>query len=254
MTKRKIIIVLTFFILTSINAQNGSITVYLKDSNVVKIPLEQIDKISFSKKGKIERIVILGSSTAAGKGPSSIDSSWVNRFRRYAEKVNLLNKVINLAVSGYTTYHIMPDGFVPTKKNRPLPSKGHNITKALELNPTSIIINLPSNDAFFKYSVDEQIANYKVILKKAKEQNVPVWITTTQPRNNNSDSTMTKELITMRDSTYSLCGNHTIDFWTTLATEKGKINPKYDSGDGIHLNDAGHKILFERVVVKGIIQ
>ena len=251
MTKRKIIIILTFFIVTSINAQNGSITVYLKDSSVVKIPLEQIDKISFSEKGKIERIVVLGSSTAAGRGPSSIDSSWVNRYRRYAEKVNLLNRVINLAVSGYTTYHIMPDDFGPTK-NRPLPSKGHNITKALELNPTSIIINLPSNDAFFKYSVDEQIANYKVVLKKAKEQNVPVWITTTQPRD--KDSTMTKKLIAMRDSTYSIWGNHTIDFWTTLATDKGGINPLYNSGDGIHMNDAAHKILFERVVAKGIIQ
>jgi hypothetical protein len=52
----------------------------------------------------------------------------------------------------------------------------------------------------------------------------------------------------MRDSTYVRLGNYAIDFWTELANEDGTINSIYNSGDGIHLNEAGHRILFERVV------
>ena len=46
------------------------------------------------------KIVVLGSSTAAGAGVSSSDSAWVNRYRNYLESINPDNEVINLAVGG----------------------------------------------------------------------------------------------------------------------------------------------------------
>ena len=79
---------------------------------------------------------------------------------------------------------------------------------------------------------------------------IPVWVSTTQPRN--LDATGRANLIAMRDSTYSMFGEKTLDFWTTIANEDGTINSSYDYGDGIHLNDAGHKILYDRVVAAGI--
>ncbi|MFT5667674.1 MAG: lysophospholipase L1-like esterase, partial [Vicingaceae bacterium] len=56
-------------------------------------------------------VVVLGSSTAAGTGPSSSDSAWVNRYRRHLQALNPQNVVTNLGVGGTTTYNIMPDWF-----------------------------------------------------------------------------------------------------------------------------------------------
>ena len=36
------------------------------------------------------------------------------------------------------------------------------------------------------------------------------------------------------------------------ATGDGTVNPSYDSGDGIHLNNAGHALLYERILAKNI--
>src|SRR5215218_3827288 len=102
--------------------------------------------------GKQFRIVILGSSTAFGRGATPIDSSWVNRYTTYVKLKNSQNTVINLAVSGYTTYQVLcPNNFVPPA-GRPLPDTMKNITKALSLNPNAIIINLPTNDINYGYS------------------------------------------------------------------------------------------------------
>ena len=38
-----------------------------------------------------------------------------------------------------------------------------------------------------------------------------------------------------------------IDFWDGFAYSNGLINEKLNSGDGIHLNDLGHRMLYERV-------
>ncbi|MCB1317814.1 MAG: SGNH/GDSL hydrolase family protein, partial [Leptospiraceae bacterium] len=123
-------------------------------------------------------IVVLGSSTAAGTGPSSPDSAWVNRFRKTVQEHDSTAYVVNLAVGGFTTYNVMPTGFVPPA-NRPSPNPNNNITKALSYHPTAIVINLPSNDAANNYTVAEQLANYDTLLAQVPAD-IPVWITTTQ--------------------------------------------------------------------------
>jgi len=195
-------------------------------------------------------IVVLGSSTAAGTGPSHIDSAWVNRYRAYLEGINPHHKVINLAKGGYATYHFIPWGSVPPQ-DRPKPDPARCITAAFSLNPSAIIINLPSNDAAYGYSVYEQLANYEGILAVAHGQDVPVWITTTQPRN--LSSAKRQNLMDMRDSTFSHFGSKAIDFWTGIAREDGTIDSRFDCGDGVHLNDVGHRVLFERVVDVGVL-
>lgn len=194
-------------------------------------------------------VVVLGSSTAAGTGPSHPDSAWVNRYRANAESLNPSNQVTNLALGGYTTYHILPTGSVPPP-GRPAPDPARNITQALSLSPDFVIINLPSNDAASGYAVSEQLANYDSVLVRAAAEGVPVWISTTQPRN--LPLAGRTNLMEMRDSTFARFGEHAVDFWNTLALPGGTIDPLYDSGDGIHLNDAGHGVLFERVAAKGI--
>ena len=196
-----------------------------------------------------QNLVVLGSSTAAGVGPSTIDSAWVTRYANYLFEKNTTIQVKNLAVGGYTTYELMPSDFIPIV-NRPLPSEGHNITKAITYNPKALIINLPSNDVDFGFTITEQLANYDTMLSIANYENIPVWITTTQPRN--FIGTKIAKQIEMRDSTYARFGNRTLDFWTDLADSTGRIASEFDSGDGVHLNDSAHFVLFSRVVAANI--
>jgi lysophospholipase L1-like esterase len=195
------------------------------------------------------RIAVLGSSTAAGTGPSSLDSAWVWRYREYMRELHPDNFVLNYARGGYTTYHIMPTGNVPPA-GRPFPDINRNITRVINANVDALIINLPSNDAAAGYAVADQLANYAEVVALATDNGIPVWIATTQPRN--LDSNGRQNLMDMRDSTFAIYGNNAIDFWSVLANGNGTIQNFYDSGDGIHLNDAAHRLLFERVVAKNI--
>lgn len=194
-------------------------------------------------------IVVLGSSTAEGTGPSDRNNAWVNRYHAYLQSIHPQSIVTNLARGGYTTYQIMPSGNVPPA-GRPAPDVERNITKALSLKPSAIILNLPSNDATSGYAVKDQLTNYDAVLAQADAATVPVWITTTQPRN--LSDAQRQNLMAMRDSTFARYGDRAIDFWNEIAETSGRIKSVYDSGDGIHLNDAAHGVLFERVVAANV--
>ncbi|MFT4754878.1 MAG: lysophospholipase L1-like esterase [Salibacteraceae bacterium] len=196
------------------------------------------------------KIVVLGSSTAAGTGVSTSDSAWVNRYREYVTGINGDNEVINLAVGGFSTYKIMPSAFVPPV-NRPLSDTNKNITKALSLNPDAIIVNLPSNDISSGYSVMEQLYNLDSVFSLSNQNNIPIWICTTQPKNHLSSATRQLQE-DLKDSINLKYGVFTIDFWTTIALPDNSINPTYNA-DGTHLNDAGHHVLVDRVMNTNIL-
>jgi len=196
------------------------------------------------------KIVVLGSSTAAGSGPTNTANAWVNQFRSYVQSINASSEVVNLAVGGYTTYHVMPSTYTPPT-DRPSPDPQHNITKALSYYPDAIIINLPTNDASSGYTVTEQLSNYTQVLTLAAAQKVPVYVSTTQPRYLSAD--LRQNLIAVRDSTFKKLGKYAIDFWTDIAAADGTINPLYDMGDGVHLNDAAHTVLANRVKATDIL-
>jgi lysophospholipase L1-like esterase len=199
------------------------------------------------------RVVILGSSTAAGIGASSEANSWAGKYRAYLQGLNRNNEVINLANSGYTTYQILPNSVA----NRPPSDPERNITKALSLAPDVIIVNMPTNDANSLYSVQEVMNNYNTVKSIADGQNVPVYFTSTQPRTlftGPGDPTTKRQLlIDIRNSTQSTYPNNYIDFWTGLAAADGSIRPEYDPGDGTHLNNAAHDLLYNRVKSLGSI-
>ncbi|MEL6593686.1 MAG: SGNH/GDSL hydrolase family protein, partial [Bacteroidota bacterium] len=120
------------------------------------------------------KIVVLGSSTAAGAGASTSDSTWVNRYRAHLQAINSGNQVVNLAQGGYNTYRLMPDGFQPPS-GRPQPDSAKNISAAIAENPDAIIVNLPSNDVASGYSVAEQLGNFDTIVARAQQANIPIW-------------------------------------------------------------------------------
>jgi len=193
------------------------------------------------------RVVILGSSTAAGEAARPLDSSWANKYRRYLSAAVPFSEVVNLATGGLTTFNVMPTGYVPPSPwNTAVyqPAQAYNITRALALSPSLIIINLPTNDCALLVPTATQIANFDRMIQEAQTAGVPVYITTSQPRN--IDLAARTLLIQMRDLVLSRYGSRAIDFWTGFADAGGSILPAYNF-DGTHLNTAGHAILFERV-------
>lgn len=189
-------------------------------------------------------VVVIGSSTAAGSGPSSSDSTWVNRYRKYLQNINPANQVTNLALGGTTTYHIMPSWFLtPTGKPAVTPAK--NVTMALSLNPDAIIVNMPSNDGANGFDVNEQMSNFITLYNEADTAGVQMWVCTTQPKNTNTAKKIIQTEV--RDSIL-IATTSAIDFWTTIVGTNNDIDTLYDSGDRTHLNNAGHRILYNRVV------
>lgn len=190
-------------------------------------------------------IVVLGSSTAAGAGASTGDSAWVNRYRHGLQQINPSNQVINLGVGGYTTYRIMPDNFV-TPANRPAVDTLHNLTHALSLNPDAIIVNLPSNDR--NWPASEQLANFDSLYRHSWNNGVPIYICTTQPIT--SSGAYQKGV---RDSILSMFGPHAIDVFSPLADSVNLIQPQF-AADAVHLNDLGHRTLFQTIWNKDLLK
>ena len=195
-------------------------------------------------------IVVLGSSTSAGAGASVADSAWVNRYRKHVQALDPTAYVLNLGVGGYTTYDIQASDYV-APSGRPAPKVNNNITYALTYEPSAIIINMPSNDATGGFTVTEQMANFRRIAGIAAANNIPLWMTTTQPRNLTAQAGR-DNLMIVRDSILAQYGNKAINVFNDLGEADGSLKPIYNSGDGIHLNDLGHKLIFDKVVASGL--
>lgn len=205
--------------------------------------------------GKVYRIVVLGSSTAAGTGPSSPENAWVPKYNKYLTELDTRYEVINLAVGGFATYNILPTGTpIPAGVNRTI-NVEKNITKAMSLNPGGIIINMPSNDAASGYPVADQLQNYDLITALPAAENIPVWVTTPQPREFGTNTTNLNIQTQMVTATNTKFGAKAVDFWTGFGPADGNgILAIYNSGDGIHMTDAAHQILFDRIIAKGIAE
>jgi lysophospholipase L1-like esterase len=190
-------------------------------------------------------IVVLGSSTAAGIGPKDPKNAWVLRYQAHLAAQFPNVTLVNLAVGGQTTFEVQPSGHVPPP-NRPAPVEGKNITAALRLNPRAIIVNLPSNDQANNYPLAEQLENYDRLATAARNANVLLWVSTSQPRNFN-ESAQVEDLMQMRDAITKKFAPRALDFWTPFAAANGFIKASYNAGDGTHLNDDAHATLAEIV-------
>ncbi len=180
------------------------------------------------------RVVVLGSSTAAGTGASS-NQGWVDRLHNYLLTQLSNHQLFNLAVGGYTTRDVLPTG-----------NDRHNITQALALNPSVILVNLPSNDVAKGISDEESMRNFAVLREAADAAGVPIYFTTTQPRNFGSNGGR-ERLASQADQIRTLFSPYVISIYDELADNNQRIKSQYSSGDGIHLNNAGHQFIFTQV-------
>ncbi|ELR70800.1 hypothetical protein C900_03408 [Fulvivirga imtechensis AK7] len=187
------------------------------------------------------RVVVLGSSTAAGVGASSSDSSWVGRLTTWVHSVRPGAEVINLGKGGFTTYDVRADGSIPE------PDAIRNIDAALAYDPDLIIVNLPSNNAAQNIPSDITLSHFHELKTRAEASGVKFFLTTTQPRNfsnANKRQILQDEAVQMIDQFSPL----TINVYDELVnTADLRLKSVYDAGDGIHLNNSGHNYVFTAV-------
>ena len=200
--------------------------------------------------GQNKVIAILGSSTAAGTGPSSPDSSWVRRLSHYYKVRGVVDTIYNHAVGGYNSYHGMPSDYIPPP-GRPSPDLQNNVTTAVNRRADIVIISYVSNN-YDVYTIDEIKKTLFTLFDSVRKAKKIAFVTTTQPRTSFTDEGRWRLRI-LKDSIIKWFGNYSINFWNPIAdSSNNTILPEYNSGDNIHLNNAGHRILFEQVVAKNI--
>ena len=208
------------------------------------------------------KLAAIGSSTTGGTGAWPIDSSWLHRFNfYYKHTLHQIDTVYKHGVGGYSCYKGMPTSFV-APAGRPAPDPGNNISMAISklrgLDVPSngvIIVNYPSND-YNIYTIAEIMKCLQTIYDSAVEAGHKCFITTTQPRTDGAFGTseMKRKLAVIKDSIINRFGlAHTLNFYDGLInTADSTIRTEFAAGDNIHLNNAGHRELFTRVVTKDV--
>ncbi len=196
-------------------------------------------------------VVVLGSSTSAGFGASVPDSAWVNRLIAWLGEHTNSHTVENLAVGGFSTEDIRPNGSTPS------PNSQKNITKALTYNPDLIIVNLPSNNVSEGIPISTTIEHYYEIKSIADAEGIPLLLTTTQPRNFDnlpgSNPTTKRHLLEEEaNAVRAEFGELVIDIYDELTDfeNDNRIKSIYNSGDGIHVKDNGHRYIFNTAKAK----
>jgi acyl-CoA thioesterase I len=186
--------------------------------------------------------VILGSSTASGTGATP-GNSWADLLRENLSESG--SSITNLAKGGTVSYVGLPSGTIPPA-NRPAPDPARNITQALSLKPVAIIISYPTNDVATGLKPEEAVNNINFIRTTAMNAGLAVLVTSTQPRN------LSKEqlgyLVEIDKQLSATIGACFVSVREALSGPDGKLLPEFNSGDGIHPNDAGHRIIFAKIL------
>ena len=151
----------------------------------------------------------------------------------------------------------MPSSYTPPA-GRDYPINGDNITYALPpyFNTNVVIVNYPTN-GYDTYTISEIMQCLQMMKDSANTLGKACYITTSQPRQDGffPDMEARTKLKVIADSIMNRFGNYAIDFFTPLADPATfMIKPEYSYGDGVHVNDAGHKVLFKQVRNKDIFE
>lgn len=207
-----------------------------------------------------KKITILGSSTAAGNGATVSDSAWVYRLQASFRKNTSdgVDTIIdNRAVPGYYTYNGLPTGYsLPANRTSYAPDPLRNVTYILNdaVKPDIVILSYPSNDVFLSsYDPKETMDNLRLMVQQLSAAGITCYVSSSQPRNDAVDAQrlILKQLV---DSANVNFGNYAINFWDDLVTTDGqnRLKAEVNSGDGIHPNNLGHRLLFQQVQAKNI--
>jgi acyl-CoA thioesterase-1 len=185
--------------------------------------------------------VVMGSSTAAGAGAPQ-GQGWTSLLQVMYGARGV--QIANIAKGGTVTYEGL--GANTTRvSGRPAPDPTLNVDQALSRNPVLLIVSYPTNDTALGYSVDETVNNLLAIRAQALAANVPVVLMSTQPRN--LTDVQLAHMRTIDQRLAATVGECFVDVRQVIAGTDGRIAPNYDAGDGVHPNEAGHKLIASQV-------
>jgi lysophospholipase L1-like esterase len=214
-------------------------------------------------------MTILGSSTSVGTGASS-------EATEYADGLFQSWWLANFKGAGYNNRAL---GGQQTSNLRPSPNgtAGRRVNDAVDDGATISVINLPSNDTTAAVAAATQLANLVEMYDYLNTNSVFPLITSTQPRNLGANGSAQRQELANQDQTSASLGSGALSdynqdssdnsYRNNFPTENfvrlyellvdGNADPSngaftgtlgtYDTGDGIHLNDAGHAIVFAEV-------
>ncbi|HWP05993.1 MAG TPA: SGNH/GDSL hydrolase family protein [Polyangiaceae bacterium] len=199
------------------------------------------------------KLAVVGSSTAAGEGASSSSKGWVSLLASSLDTtVSGDFSASNLAVGGYTTSELLPDS-----------GADGSIDDAIDRNPNLIIVALAgSNDLSAGTSTETFLARLTTLRDHARDAGIPVFFVSTAPKDLSTSEKQTLQAwgeqmktkfsscwVPGQSNDYSPCF---IDIFELLANDSLGVASEYSAGDGIHLNDAGHEVIFE--AARGIVE
>jgi hypothetical protein len=200
----------------------------------------------------------MGSSTMAGVGstpttpPGSSQppvNAWSSILNRYYQATGYIDSLYNLGRPGTTTYSGLPTSYtIPDGLEH---NPDYDVDGALNSRFTFgrstdiVIINYANNDVGNGYTLDQTMANLQIIYNTVITAGKIAFVTTTQPRT--GYTTAQKQLLKVeRDSIMNRFGVYAINFYNPIvAADSLNINPILSAGDNIHVNNAGHQLLFE---------
>jgi lysophospholipase L1-like esterase len=202
------------------------------DSNDIEI----VDRKIVDRKIKV---VILGSSIASGAGATNYEYSWAGLLKFVSK-----DSVINNAVGGYTTFHFLPET-KPNYKGIGIDVK-RNITASLKLAPDLIIFSITTNDIANGFTVDDYITNMNLLTDACEAKHVPFLIGSTSPRP--LDIEGKKALVEVNNRLKSIYRDRFVNYYYALTNlDTFEYKSIYNSGDNLHPNDAGHKVIFDTI-------
>jgi lysophospholipase L1-like esterase len=183
--------------------------------------------------------VVMGSSTASGAGATTLD--WAFAVRTAYRTTHGVTTV-NIARGGQTTYSALPTG-TPAVANRPAPNIETNTNAALTRTPAPklVFVSYPTNDTEFGYTVEETVRNTLAVRAALIAGGAAVIVVSTQPRDMTpAKIAMLPQIDAQLKAAIGACFAETRE---ALDGPDGKLDPAYNSGDGIHPNDAGHAVI-----------
>ncbi|MFD2147520.1 SGNH/GDSL hydrolase family protein [Mucilaginibacter antarcticus] len=151
---------------------------------------------------------------------------------------------VNLAYGGFTTYHVLPSGCTAPEKIQP--DTARNITKALSYKPTLVIISLPNNDVANNYTNKEIVENFGKLTHILDSSKIQYIVFSTQPRDFTTLE-QRRQITTLNDTLKAVYGYHFNDFLAALSDTDYFIKPEVAYGDAVHINNAGHTIIFNAI-------
>lgn len=194
--------------------------------------------------GQKNKLIVLGSSTAAGVGPTHYDRTWVGQLEVWLRSRG--TAVMNLAVPGALSASAACSAQGEANWREQTNSQ-KNVHRAIALGATHLILAFPSNDATAGVPVEQTQEQLLGIQRCAARAGIKVAIMSTLPRAGlaHEQRQAIEQVDALMRQNFGKCY---IDVNQTLLDLGGQsAGSPIAAGDGVHYNDKGHAIIFGAV-------